>query len=338
MLDREVDGVSPARTAGKAAAGKAPRRIAIIGNLEVDLVLGPLPRMPQWGEERIVARRERRAAGSAGYTAIALGHLGHCPLLVGPLGSDEEGELIRAALKQAGLSDEGLIPSADPTGLSVTLVREDGERAFVNHLGALQTFSPADVQAHWDQLSQADVVLVSGYFLLPAFRGAPLARLFRLLQDEGIVTALDTGDAVDGWTDEVRAEMRQVLAATDWLFPNEAEACGMTGCSRWEEAACELLGLGPKQVIVRRGSQGAAAVSGSGVVEGPVFPVQVVDTVGAGDTFNAGFLAAWAEGRSEAEALAYGAAAAALYISSPQRAFPTGEQVRRLFVTGGRSA
>src|SRR5690606_40199055 len=64
----EVDGVSPARTAGKAAAGKAPRRIAIIGNLEVDLVLGPLPRLPQWGEERIVARRERRAAGSAGYT------------------------------------------------------------------------------------------------------------------------------------------------------------------------------------------------------------------------------------------------------------------------------
>lgn len=282
-----------------------------------------------------MATRERRAAGSAGYTAIALGHLGHPVLLVGPLGPDGEGELIRAAVREAGLSEEGLIPSPEPTGLSVTLVRDDGERAFVNHLGSLETFSPADLQPYWDHLRQVDLVLLSGYFLLPAFRGEPAARLFRRLQDEGILTALDTGDAVDGWTDEVRAELREVLAATDWLFPNEAEACGMTGCSDWREAALQLLGQGPKQVILKRGGQGSALVHAGGVVEGPAFPVEVIDTVGAGDTFNAGFLAAWAEGRPEAGALTYGAAAAALYISSPQRAFPAGEQVRRFLTDRG---
>lgn len=327
--------MSPRQGAAGQPGRTVPRRIAVIGNLEVDLVLGPLARMPRWGEERVVSQRERRAAGSAGYTAIALGRLGHPALLVGPLGADGEGTLIRTALREAGLSEEGLIPSSKPTGLSVTLVRDDGERAFVNHLGALEAFSPTDLGPYWDQLLQVDLVLLSGYFLLPAFRGAPAARLFRRLQDEGILTALDTGDAVDGWTDEVRAELKPVLAATDWLFPNEAEACGMAGTSDWLEGCRRLLGLGPKKVIVKRGSVGSAMVDAGGVLAGSAFPVAVIDTVGAGDTFNAGFLAGWAEGRPEVEALAYGAAAAALYISSPERAFPAGEEVRRFLTDRG---
>ncbi|BAS28169.1 carbohydrate kinase family protein [Limnochorda pilosa] len=317
------------------ARAAAPRRIAVIGNLEVDLVLGPLPAMPRWGEERIASRRERRAAGSAGYTAIALGSLGHPALLVGPIGRDAEGELVQAAVRGVGLPETGLIQTRGETGLSVTLVRNDGERSFVNHLGCLEDFHPDDLEPLWPELRRVDLVLLSGYFLLPAFRGTPTARLFRRLQSEGVVTALDTGDAVEGWTDAVRAEMGEVLAATDWLFPNEAEACGIAGTADGYEAARRLLRLGPKKVIVKRGSRGSAAVTADGVVDGPSFPVQVIDTVGAGDTFNAGYLAAWAEGRPDRDALACAAAAASLYISSPQRTFPTREQVRQFLADRG---
>lgn len=312
-----------------------PRPIAVIGNLEVDLIFGPLAAMPQWGEERVVPRRERRAAGSAGYTAFALGHLGHPVLLAGPIGDDPEGALVEAALREAGLPRTGLLRTPGQTGLSVTLVRDDGERSFVNHLGSLEGFGPDDLEPLWAELGRAELVLLSGYFLLPRFRGAPTARLFRRLQSQGIRTALDTGDAADGWSDAVRAELAPVLAATDWLFPNEAEAAGMAGSGAGIQAARRLLELGPRKVVLKRGARGGAVVTHEGVVEVPGFPVRVVDTVGAGDTFNAGYLAAWAEGQAGKGALAYAAASASLYISSRERRFPTREQVRRFLADRG---
>ncbi|MGE5553563.1 MAG: carbohydrate kinase family protein [Betaproteobacteria bacterium] len=309
---------------------EALRRIGIVGNLEVDLVLGPLGRLPDWGEERVVTYREVRAAGSAGYTALALGHLGHRPLLLGPVGDDPEGQTIRRALTESGLSQRGLVRTPESTGLSVTLIREDGERCFVNHLGGLVNYGWSQLERFLPELFTLDLVLLSGYFLLPALRGEPTARLFTLLREHGVQTALDVGDAVEGWTDEARTELRPILEVTDWFFPNRNELVALSGIQEIDGACSALLASGVGEVVVKLGPEGALAVGWSGSAQVPAFPVTVVDTVGAGDSFNAGFLAGWAEGLALEDCLRLASAVAAAFISTPNRSFPTRDQVRQL--------
>lgn len=308
-----------------------PARMGVVGNLEVDLVLGPLSRLPKWGEERVVTTREMRAAGSAGYTAFALGHLGHSPFLIGPLGDDSEGRVVRCAMREAGLTEQGLqIMERRRTGLSITLVREDGERCFVNHLGCLADYSKDDLEEMMPQLLSLDIVLLSGYFLMPALRGEPILSLFKTLKKERIQTALDTGDSTEGWTREVRSELQPILAVTDWFFPNRDELEGLTQISDVQTSCEYLLGIGTGHVVLKLGHQGAMFFGPADMYKQSAISIDVVDTVGAGDVFNAGFLAGWAEGLSVGNCLRLATATAASYIGSTDRSFPSREKVEKI--------
>ncbi|MDQ6608130.1 MAG: PfkB family carbohydrate kinase, partial [Actinomycetota bacterium] len=125
-----------------------------------------------------------------------------------------------------------------------------------------------------------------GFFLLPRLQPA-LAEIFRAARRAGASTSLDTGwDPTEGWSGELAA----VLAQTDWFFPNAQEARLIAGVPDLEEATAKLA-AGGGGVVVKLGDEGALARRGDELVRAAALRVDVVDTVGAGDCFAAGFLA-----------------------------------------------
>lgn len=304
------------------------RRVGIVGNFGVDLVCGKLPKLPDWGEERVVRDRAEKAAGSAGYTAYTLGYLGMDPMVFGPLGNDHEARIVLTELQGAGVSRENLTIFEDqPTALSVTFVRGDGQRCFVTHPGNQAFYGWNHVEPELSILKSLDLVLLSGYYLMPGLRGETSCKLFEILQSAGVQTALDVGGPSEGWTSKVRSELRDLLAVTDWFFPNEDEFAGMMGTTNIVAGGQKLLEFGTKNIVLKMGAKGACYTGPNERFTCGAFKVNSVqDTVGAGDAFNAGFIAGLLRDCTIQKSLAYANATAAIYIND--KSYPSWEAVR----------
>ena len=303
-------------------------RVGIVGNFGVDLVFGKLPKLPDWGEEKVVRDRAEKAAGSAGYTAYTLGYLGIDPLVFGPLGNDHEAQLVSTELQYAGVSRQNLTIFEDqPTALSVTFVRGDGQRCFVTHPGNQALYGWVHLEPKLSILKSLDLVLLSGYYLMPGLRGKASCKLFEILQGAGVQTALDVGGPSEGWTGTVRSELRDLLAVTDWFFPNEDEFAGMTGTTNIVTGGQKLLKLGTKNIVLKMGAKGACYTGLNESLICSAFEVESVqDTVGAGDAFNAGFIAALLRDCAIQKSLAYANSTAAIYIND--KSYPSWEVIR----------
>lgn len=302
------------------AAAGAPRLI-VAGNANVDLLLGPVRPWPRVGTEVVVDRAAWRVGGALGNTALALAAMGVAADLVWDVGDDAMGAWLTAELAAAGTPPRRLTA---PTSVTVALTHPDGERTFVSHLGHLAA-SPPDALAH--ALAQAragDVVLVGGSFLLPRWRPA-LAELFARARARGLRTALDTGWPTDGWDEAARAELRATLAHVDLFLPNLEEARGFLDAGDVPVAGllADLDALTAGRSVLKLGGTGAAWREDGRVRKAPAPRVDVVDTVGAGDTFNAALLAAWRGGLSWPSAVALAVRAASHAIATAPRRYPS---------------
>ena len=127
---------------------------------------------------------------------------------------------------------------------------------------------------------------------------------------QGITLSLDVGyDASQQW----QGGIRELLPLVDIFFPNEEEACGITGKSDWHEALVELSKIVP-WVAIKRGAAGATLRWGILERSQPAYPAKVVDTTGAGDAFNSGFLHGWVQGWSPEKSLQYACAMGAICV------------------------
>ena len=195
----------------------------------------------------------------------------------------------------------------DPTGASVIL--SDGrDRAILTARGTIGAVTAADVP---DALvARARHLHLGSWFLQDALRPDAEALLVRA-RAAGLTTSLDPNwDPLERWDDGLLA----LLPHLDLLLPNETEACRIAGIDDVEAAAVALARRGAGlMVVVKRGPDGALAASADGVVARVAgYPVAAIDTTGAGDSFDAGFLAAWLDGAAPAEALRAAAVAGAL--------------------------
>jgi sugar/nucleoside kinase (ribokinase family) len=132
--------------------------------------------------------------------------------------------------------------------------------------------------------------------------------LFARARRQGLTTSLDTGfDPSETWD----GGLRETLRETDLFFPNEVELRAISGCDDPAEGL-RALENGRTRVVAKLGRDGAMTLEGGLVVHVPAFPVETVDTTGAGDSFNAGFLHRWLAGAPLVECLRLGAACGAL--------------------------
>jgi len=163
-----------------------------------------------------------------------------------------------------------------------------------------------------DYLKSARHFHLSSYFLHRALL-PEMASLFKELKQAGLTISLDTNDdPADQWGDGIAG----VLPYVDVLMPNEREACKLAGTEDFKKAVESLLKDIPL-LVVKRGANGATAFTTEEEVSVKAIPVEVVDPVGAGDSFNAGFLHKWTQSKPLVECLAYGNLAAACSTTKP---------------------
>lgn len=260
--------------------------LLVVGDANPDVVLTGAPRRPAYGQrEELVERGELVLGGSGAITACGAARLGLRTAFVGRVGADAAGRLVLGMLAERGVDTRHCVVDERPTALTVVLAREGaGGRAILTAPGCLPYLTADDVPGHL--LRAAAHVHVSSYFLQPGL-AAGLPALFG--QARG-TTSLDTNDDPAG---EWRG-LDEVLKTAGVLLPNAAEALAITGEPAVEKAA-EALARRGVLPVVKDGRDGALAwADGAAVrVPAPYVPeAEIADTVGAGDSFNAGFIAA----------------------------------------------
>lgn len=281
----------------------------IAGDANLDLVLrGDV--VPRFGQaEQLLEAADVVLGSSAGICASGLARLGVDVTLCARVGDDLFGRETLRLLEANGVGTAEVAVRGAATGLSVILSAPE-DRAILTLGGAMTELTAANVAAAAERTG-ARHVHVASFFLLPRMADG-LADVLRALRERGVTTSLDTNwDPAERW-----AGVAECLPHVDVLLPNAAEAiaiaaaCG-TDAADAESAARALAGHGPI-VVVKDGAAGGFAVHGSDLVRAAPPTVDVVDTTGAGDSFDAGFLAAWTTRLPLIECVRQAAAAGAL--------------------------
>ena len=304
--------------------GGGRQRLTIIGDVSVDLVLGPLSGWPRIGTETLMEHSELRPGGAAGNTALAVSWLGGASQLLSVVGNDEIGAWLSSQLRALGAS---LTVCDAPTTLTVGLIHSCGERTFLTTRGHLEALSYELVQPSLGPPPEPhSIVLLSGVFLTPALRTS-YPQLLRDLNALGYQVALDTNWPPQGWSAELRAEVAGWISACDHVLLNELEVCSLAceeDLARAIERLVPLLKSGAS-LVVKTGARGVRGAEDGRRCQYAAPQARIFDTIGAGDSFNAGYLLARLDGAGLEQALAAGCRAAAAIISRfPRRSLAPG--------------
>lgn len=282
--------------------------VATVSDMCVDLILHGNVR-PQFGQhEQIIDSYGLELGGSANIFASQMAKLGMRAAVIGYVGCDLFGDFALQRLTESGVDTSLLRRSPSiPTGLGVHLSEPD-DRAILTVVGTIDATQAADLPAspqtvcrHWHLASPFLLRNLSSSW--PQF----LARA----RAAGVTVSLDPNwDTAQAWN-----MISDLLPWLDVLLPNEAEAIALTGMSDAVEAGFRLAKSGAL-VVVKRGAAGAIAVSRGQIFRVAAAPIPTadgapIDTVGAGDNFDAGFLRAWMAGKSIEDCLSLGSLCAA---------------------------
>jgi sugar/nucleoside kinase (ribokinase family) len=299
--------------------------LTVIGDLGVDLVMGPLAEWPRIGTESIMERSELRAGGSAANTALAVHYLGARSQLVSAIGKDDFGSWLAAQLRDLDVS---LHTCDSPTTVTVGLLHANGERTFFTTRGHLEEFAPGHVRARLRPAPHAGAIaLFSGPFLTPALR-REYPQLMSELRALGYEIALDTGWPVQGWSAQLREEILDWIGHCSHVLLNELEVASLgddTDLARAMQRIGQSLKPGAS-LVAKAGARGAIGVQDGASALCATREANVFDTVGAGDSFNAAYLLARMRGNDLSNALQAGCAAATAIIARfPRRSIAAGE-------------
>ena len=308
--------------------------LAIVGNLNVDQWVGPVDRLPDWDEELVVDSARIELAGTAGYLLRACRGLHWDALAVSTIGDDDFGRVVLHELAALGVDSSAVeVVPGQETGLGIIFVAPDGRRSILGTLGAHALMDPATAGRHDAAVAACPEVLLCGTYLLPRFGPAAALPYARMLRARGQTVVFDPSWDPSGWGEPVRRDTLALLAEVDVYLPNDEELTRLTGAPDWQAALDVVAGIAG-ETILKRGRHGAVYRRGDEQIEVPGLLINAVNTIGAGDTFDAGYLYARRLGRPPAERLRFANALAAMVVSQPgARTYPDAAAVER--VIGG---
>lgn len=259
-------------------------RILVAGELNVDLVMTGLPALPVLGRELIATGFQITLGSSSAITAARLAALGAATDFVGRVGGDDLGSFLLRQLQRFGVGTAYIqtLPDAQ-TDVTIALTYER-DRALFTYPALMSTFDGDPITP--ELLAGYSHLHVGSFFLQTALQ-PQLPHLFRLAHQQGLTTSLDPGwDPREQWMGN--PHLAPTLAETDCFFPNESELKAICG-DAWNprQLAARVRGL----LAVKRGAEGALVLCADAEpVTMPAYAVETVDTTGAGDAFNAGFI------------------------------------------------
>ncbi len=285
--------------------------VTLAGETQLDLILYGVPEELPRERELVAAGMMLTLGGSSAIVAHNLGVLGCRVGYVSRIGDDALGQVALKRLEEAGVdvSQVGRVTGATKTGLTVILQRKTW-RNMVTYLGTTSELSFDDLDTTY--VADSRHFHLSSFYLQRALQ-PKVPELFKKLKAAGLTISLDTNDDPDDtWQGGVLDALRYV----DVFLPNQREARKIAGTADLEEAVAWLAARVPL-VVVKLGAQGAMAQRGKEGFTSPAIKVTSVDAVGAGDSFNAGFLSQYVRGAGLQACLAAGNLAGALSTTRP---------------------
>lgn len=302
--------------------------IAVVGSINMDLVVAA-SRLPVAGETLIGRSFEQFHGGKGANQAVAAAKLGHPVMMVGAVGDDSSGPVLRAALALAGVDTSLMRTVAGPSGTALITTAEGGANMIMVVPGANAEVTPPYLESCGDQLRRAGMLLAQLEIPLES-----IDWLAWFAEREGLPLVLDPAPACD--------LPGEIMKRVTWLTPNETESIFLAGQhDRPEQAADALLARGAANVLLKLGQDGCLIAQG-GQPKCPVrgFDVDATDTTAAGDAFNGAFAVAMMRGEDVVRSATFANAVAALSVTKAgaQPSMPTADEVAKFVSQSSRVA
>jgi sugar/nucleoside kinase (ribokinase family) len=275
----------------------------VVGELNIDLVLWEVP-MPEY-EKEMLAKDMRFAMGSSSaITAHNLSAIGSRVGFIGKAGKDNFGDFMIEGLKRGGVETSGILQETTlKTGATIVLANPP-KKALLTYMGAMTDLTIDDID--WDYIAQARHLHLGCFFLQTGIR-KDVGKLFARAKEMGLTTSMDTNwDPADEWGED----LKQALKYCDIFFPNDDEALRIARSKNLGDAVEKLQKI-VRVLAVKKGKTGAIVCTEGKTYIHKGFEVKAIETTGAGDSFNAGFLHKFLEGADWETCLCWGNACGA---------------------------
>jgi ribokinase len=281
--------------------------ILVVGSLNLDLVLH-VARLPEAGETLASERSATFCGGKGANQAVACARMGATVTMIGCVGDDPAGAMLRGALLKDGIALDGIVTTRDAaSGAALILLTPDGQNRIVLAAGANAQLRPGDVERHAGLFAHAGLLVCQLEVPLET-----VAAAVALARTRGVRVLLNPAPAIS-----LPAELYPRI---DILIPNELEARLLTGIDVCDaasagQAAQVFLQRGVRAAIITLGAAGILIADAMGVRHRPALATNVVDTTAAGDSFIGGFASALAGGALIDDAAALGLRVASICVS-----------------------
>ena len=269
------------------------------GIIVADHVSAPISHLPAAGELVMADQLLLMIGGCAANAAVDLVKMGVATAVVGRVGDDAFGRIVKEMLSEHGL-DVSTIQATTGAATSQTLIVNVAgqDRRFIHTFGANAVFRAYDIPL--DRVRQARVLYLGGYLLMPNMRHDELISVFEAARQAGVKTVLDVAIPHQG---EYLSRVAPLMPYVDVFLPNHHEAEIITGEKDLVRQAEIFHGLGAATVVVTCGGEGAVLVSKATRLRAGVYAVPFVDGSGGGDAFDAGYICGLLDGLDEAGCL-----------------------------------
>lgn len=300
-------------------------RIVVIGSLNMDVVV-EAERAPKMGETVLGQKVHFLPGGKGANQAVALARLGADVTMIGAIGQDAFGKQIMQSLEQENIRTDAIKRKNYATTGMAQIVIAEGDNSIIVVPGANDDCRPEDIDRHVSRIAEADAVLLQ-------------LEIPQQTVEYAAKTAKKYGKKVILNPAPVRQLSNELLRHVDVITPNETELTALTGQSIDKDQALaaamkQLMAAGPSHVITTLGKAGSAWIDEEGrLCQESAHAMQVVDTTGAGDCFNAGLTWALSCGKTLAVSVTFANQSAALSITrlGAQSGMPTMEEVHSYF-------
>lgn len=258
--------------------------VSVIGELNIDFILNQIESFPVIGKEILSRQMNVTLGSSSAIFASNLSCLDTRVAFIGKIGQDAFGDLVLMTLRNNGVNTDAIARNeALKTGATVVLNFGE-DRAMITHPGAMEDLTFDDID--WETVLRSRHLHLSSYFIQKGIK-KDISRIFRLAKEAGLTTSFDPQwDPAEEW----KMDLEGILPFVDVFMPNKKELLNLTRQANIQDAVLYLKAFA-NTIIVKLGNEGSALLIDGEPTFLPAFlNEQVVDAIGAGDSFNAGFI------------------------------------------------
>lgn len=275
--------------------------IIALGELNVDLILNQIEGQPEIGKEKFAKQMTLTLGSSTAIFAANAAALGVRVAFCGMIGNDSFGDLVESSLRAKGVDTRFLIRQAEHATGATICMSYDEDRANLTYQGAMDYMSLSDIDPN--VFTEGKHIHISSIFMQSGIR-RDLIAILQKAKEAGITTSLDTQwDPIEAWA----LDYRQVLPLITVFMPNETELKYLTRSETLEEAV-EKIRPYTNAAVIKCGSRGSLLIQKGQPdhMQKALLNEHVVDCIGAGDSFNSGFISQLVQGKSLLECQQYG--------------------------------